>query len=89
MNRTLSLLALLPWITVVSSVASPSAPVQNDPAPTLRPQASMEELHFLSHDARINGLMYLAAGSGPHPIAIFLHGYPGNERNLDSTSRKQ
>ncbi len=83
MNRTLSVLALLPWITVVSSVASPSDPVQNDPAPTLRPQASMKELHFLSHDARINGLMYLAAGSGPHPIVIFLHGYPGNERNLD------
>jgi alpha/beta superfamily hydrolase len=43
----------------------------------------MEELGILSHGARINGLMYLAAGSGPHPIVIFLHGYPGNERNLD------
>jgi dipeptidyl aminopeptidase/acylaminoacyl peptidase len=43
----------------------------------------MEELHFLSQGARINGLMYLAAGSGPHPTVIFLHGYPGNERNLD------
>lgn len=43
----------------------------------------MEELGILSHGARINGLMYLAAGAGPHPIVIFLHGYPGNERNLD------
>jgi uncharacterized protein len=43
----------------------------------------MGELGILSHGARINGLMYLAAGSGPHPIVIFLHGYPGNERNLD------
>jgi len=27
--------------------------------------------------------MYLPAGPDPHPIVIFLHGYPGNERNLD------
>ena len=57
--------------------------VQNDPVPALQPSASMAELAIPSHGARINGLMYLAAGAGPHPIVIFLHGYPGNERNLD------
>jgi pimeloyl-ACP methyl ester carboxylesterase len=31
----------------------------------------------------MNGLIYEAAGSGPHPVVIFLHGFPGNERNLD------
>lgn len=88
MNRIHSLLALLPLIMIVSSVAMPANSrnrdaFQNDSGPTLRPPASMEELHFLSQGARINGLMYLAAGTGPHPIVIFLHGYPGNERNLD------
>ena len=60
--------------------------VQKDPAATLQPPASMAELAILSHGARINGLMYLAAGSGPHAIVIFLHGYPGNEP--DSILRK-
>ena len=29
------------------------------------------------------GLIYEAPGAGPHPTAIVLHGFPGNERNLD------
>jgi uncharacterized protein len=43
----------------------------------------MDELAIDSHGARLNGLIYLAGGRGPHPIAVFLHGFPGNERNLD------
>jgi pimeloyl-ACP methyl ester carboxylesterase len=31
----------------------------------------------------MNGLIYLAAGAGTHPVVVFLHGYPGNEKNLD------
>lgn len=45
--------------------------------------ASMEEIAILNRGARINGLVYLSSGAGPHPVVIFLHGYPGNERNLD------
>jgi pimeloyl-ACP methyl ester carboxylesterase len=44
---------------------------------------ALEELHFTSGGARLNGLLYLAAGPGPHPTVVLLHGYPGNERNLD------
>jgi pimeloyl-ACP methyl ester carboxylesterase len=44
---------------------------------------SIEELSFTSGGARMNGLMYVAEGRGPHPVVILLHGYPGNERNLD------
>jgi pimeloyl-ACP methyl ester carboxylesterase len=29
------------------------------------------------------GMAYLAQGRGPHPVAIFLHGLPGYERNSD------
>lgn len=43
----------------------------------------MEELAIPSHGSRMNGLVYLAAGAGPHPVVVFLHGYPGNEKNLD------
>jgi pimeloyl-ACP methyl ester carboxylesterase len=44
---------------------------------------SMIELNFDSHGDRVNGILYQANGAGPHPTAILLHGYPGNERNLD------
>ena len=56
---------------------------ERDPAPALVPPASMEEIAISSDGARINGLIYLAAGAGVHPVVVFLHGYPGNERNLD------
>jgi uncharacterized protein len=41
------------------------------------------ELNFDSHGSRMNGHMYLANGPGPHPTVLLLHGFPGNERNLD------
>lgn len=33
--------------------------------------------------AEMNALFFLAAGEGPKPTMILLHGLPGNERNLD------
>jgi uncharacterized protein len=63
--------------------ARPQDPVRSDPSPTLLPPASMDEIAIPSHGARMNGLIYLATGPGAHPVVIFLHGYPGNERNLD------
>ncbi|MGI6181138.1 MAG: alpha/beta hydrolase family protein [Agathobaculum sp.] len=32
---------------------------------------------------KLLGLLYTAAGAGPHPVAVLLHGIPGNEKNLD------
>ena len=45
--------------------------------------ASITELTIASHGSRMPGHIYQAAGKGPHPTAIMLHGYPGNEKNLD------
>jgi len=45
--------------------------------------ASISELTIVSNGDRMPGLIYQAAGDGPHPTAILLHGYPGNEKNLD------
>jgi pimeloyl-ACP methyl ester carboxylesterase len=44
---------------------------------------SIQELTIESSGSRMAGLAYLAAGSGPHPTVILLHGYPGNEKSLD------
>jgi uncharacterized protein len=59
-------------------------PVTTDPAQidsTYPP--STQELAFQSQGSRLNGFFYLASGRGPHPTVILLHGFPGNERNLD------
>ncbi|MFN3725654.1 MAG: alpha/beta hydrolase family protein [Allosphingosinicella sp.] len=37
----------------------------------------------LGRPAEMNALMFQAAGPGPHPTLLLLHGLPGNERNLD------
>lgn len=45
--------------------------------------ATMWEGSFESQGSKMNAIAYEAAGEGPHPTAILLHGFPGNERNLD------
>jgi pimeloyl-ACP methyl ester carboxylesterase len=60
-----------------------AAIAQSDPSPAVKPPASMDEITISSSGSRMNGIIYLAAGSEPHPVVVFLHGYPGNERNLD------
>lgn len=51
--------------------------------PKVANRASMQSMQIPSHGAPMNALVYIAAGAGPHPIVILLHGFPGNERNLD------
>jgi len=59
-------------------------PVSMDPPTrdTLYP-AETQELAFESMGDRVNGFMYVATGKQRHPTVILLHGFPGNERNLD------
>lgn len=45
--------------------------------------ASTTELTFHSYGKRISGFIYLAQGKAPKPTVLLLHGYPGNEKNLD------
>lgn len=45
--------------------------------------AEMRELEFYSHGAKLNGVSYIPAGEGLHPLILLLHGLPGHERNLD------
>jgi Dipeptidyl aminopeptidases/acylaminoacyl-peptidases len=52
-------------------------------APEGNNRASMETMQIPSHGSLTNALVYVAAGAGPHPAVILLHGFPGNERNLD------
>ena len=45
--------------------------------------AGMNELFIPSGNATIAGFIYSANGAQKHPALLMLHGYPGNERNLD------
>ena len=45
--------------------------------------ASMQTFQIPSHGALLNAFVYVATGPGPHPALVLLHGFPGNERNLD------
>jgi pimeloyl-ACP methyl ester carboxylesterase len=42
-----------------------------------------QQLLIPSHGVGLNALLFQAAGAGPHPTIILMHGLPGNERNLD------
>ena len=59
------------------------AAVYTDPAPSAEHPATMEVLHIPSGGREINGVAYLPSGPGPHPVFIFFHGLPGNEKNID------
>jgi pimeloyl-ACP methyl ester carboxylesterase len=36
-----------------------------------------------SDGVNLNAVLYTAAGAGPHPTVVLLHGLPGNEQNVD------
>lgn len=69
---------------VAGSAAVHYDPVTMDPpAPDSAHPPRMAEIAFQSAGDRLNGLLYVAAGAGPHPVVLLLHGNPGNERTLD------
>lgn len=67
------------------ATAAPDMPaaIYIDPAPDKVHPAAMEVVHIPSGGALINGVVYIAAGEGPHPTVVLCHGLPGNEKNLD------
>jgi len=60
----------------------PSA-ITTDPPPDKAFPATMDAPDILSHGSRLNSVFYLASGSAPHPTVLLLHGFPGNEKNMD------
>ena len=75
------------WVGLALSVSAkaqqlPSA-ITSDPARDKDFPAAMEAPDIISHGARLNAVFYLASGAGPHPVVLLLHGFPGNEQNMD------
>jgi uncharacterized protein len=78
------LLALALFLAAPLSLhAQIPAAIATDPPPDKAHPAAFETFQLPSHGSQLNALVYVAAGAGPHPTVILLHGFPGNERNLD------
>jgi pimeloyl-ACP methyl ester carboxylesterase len=60
----------------------PSAVIGDPPADMAHP-AALAAVVIPSSGVGLNAVMYTAAGAGKHPTLLLLHGFPGNEQNLD------
>ena len=68
--------------TALGAQSVPKA-IWTDPPHDKKHPARMEVLHVPSGGVKINGIALLAPGAGVHPTLVFLHGLPGNEKNID------
>ena len=79
----LMLFALVgPAYAAENAIPIPSS-VITDPAPDPAHPPRSAQVLVPSHGMGMNALFYLAGGVGPHPTIVLLHGFPGNEQNLD------
>src|SRR5690348_3354427 len=62
--------------------APPSPAIEDAPIDKSVP-AGMTAFVLDSEGAGMNAVVYTAAGAEPHPTLLLLHGFPGNEQNLD------
>ena len=70
-------------ILALAAAALMRAQHRVDPARDKANPAAIKSFQIPSHGAMLNALVYVATGAGPHPAVVLLHGFPGNERNLD------
>jgi pimeloyl-ACP methyl ester carboxylesterase len=87
MFKNLPTLLIAAFLTVTFNVQAGDTaydPVSMDP-PKPDPEfpPTLVELSIPSGDSMLAGLMLGANGAGPHPSALLLHGFPGNEKNID------
>jgi ribonuclease BN (tRNA processing enzyme)/acetyl esterase/lipase len=81
------LLCLVLWsentIRGQESVRQVPAAVTSDPPPDPAYPSTMAWPDIFSHGSKTYSVLYIASGAGPHPTVLMLHGFPGNEKNLD------
>ncbi|WP_228011398.1 alpha/beta hydrolase family protein [Nonomuraea phyllanthi] len=64
-------------------LAKMTDPLVSDPPLDPDFPATTPALTFDSGGAALPAVLHVPAGPGPHPVAVVLHGFPGNERNFD------
>ncbi len=80
-------LACLALLTAAPALAQtdplPAAVVADPPQDKTHPAGMIAFALPTRGGVKINAVLYTAAGAGPHPTVLLLHGLPGNEQNLD------
>ncbi|MDE3253291.1 MAG: hypothetical protein KGO92_10825, partial [Bacteroidota bacterium] len=83
-----SLLVLVPFLFLILPVAFSQTGVssvlqEKDLTWNTTAKAGFTELQIPTGGSLVQGFLLTPNGSEPHPTLLLLHGYPGNERNLD------
>jgi len=81
--RLIAAASLFAALAATTPAQDVRAAINTDPARDKDFPAAMEAPDIISHDTRLNAVFYLASGAGPHPVVLLLHGFPGNEQNMD------
>src|SRR3954469_23708231 len=81
--HTLAAALLLSSISAQAAAIPVPRAVVTDNARDARHPAANRQLLIPSGGSGMNALFFLAAGSGLKPTLLLLHGFPGNEQNLD------
>lgn len=68
--------------TIDGAGSLPAALIRDPPLDKVFPAQTLPKA-IPSHGVNLNAVLYTAAGAGPHPTILLLHGLPGNEQNLD------
>jgi uncharacterized protein len=76
--------AIMPATVGAQALQCGPQAVVSEPTPvdSLYPPALLSPW-ILSSGTRMNAVLYVAQGKGPHPTVLLLHGFPGYERNAD------
>ena len=76
-------LYILAAASICTLAAPPPTALSADPPQDRAHPAAILPFALPTHGVNINAVLYTAAGDGPHPTVLLLHGIPGNEQNLD------
>lgn len=74
---------MVPLLLAAASASAQFDPVTADPPVDAAHPAAIEAFVLPSHGTGMNAVLYTASGAGLHPTLLLLHGFPGNEQNLD------
>lgn len=81
--RWIGLSIALSLFGATPALAQTASPATADPVADAAYPAGQDAFVLPVRGGAMNALIYLASGAGPHPTLLLLHGFPGNEQNLD------
>ena len=83
MKSLLLTIALLAPASTSAAQTPPPQAVVADPAPDKNIPAYLQQTRYHTAGVDVPARWFTAAGKGPHPSVLLLHGFPGTELNLD------